>query len=57
VGLFVSLRPFVTWLALTKDQHLPLLLPTNPWIFERLPLTLFYATIFPTIIYMMMITA
>jgi len=35
VGLFVSLRPFVTWLALTEDLHLPLLLPTNPWAATR----------------------
>ena len=35
MGLFVSLRPFVTWLALTEDLHLPLLLPTNPWSTTR----------------------
>ena len=35
MGLFVSLRPFVTWLALTKDLHLPFLLPTNPWAATR----------------------
>ena len=35
MGLFVSLRPFVTWLALTEDLHLPLLLLTNPWAATR----------------------